>query len=97
MQYLTVANRRYGSEADILRGLRHVRFTPESGHRAAQQQVRLSAEAMGFDSVFLAWDFARKNQAESKSNFGRGAQGRGTEIQKIHSLRNFWCCPSELN
>jgi hypothetical protein len=45
--------------------------------------VRLSAEAMGFDSVFLAWDFARKNQAESKPNFGEGAQGRAQIIMQF--------------
>src|SRR5215472_14020778 len=55
------------------------------------------AEAIGFDSVFLAWDFVGKNQAESKSNFVGRSQGRGTGIQKIHSVRSFWCCRSGLN
>jgi hypothetical protein len=29
---------------------------------------------------FLEWDFVRKNQAESKSNLGEGAQGAALEI-----------------
>jgi hypothetical protein len=40
---------------------------------------------MEFDSVFLAWDFVGKNQAESKSNFAEGAQGRA-EAEPLYQL-----------
>ena len=34
-QQYWVAHVRFGSKADILGGLRHVRFTPKSGHQTA--------------------------------------------------------------
>jgi hypothetical protein len=37
-------------------------------HRKRQTEQR-AAEAIGFDPVFLVWDFCQKNQAKSKSNF----------------------------
>jgi hypothetical protein len=43
------------------------------GCRATRQTT---AKHRWFDSVFLRWDFVRKNQAEPKSSFAEGAQGR---------------------
>jgi hypothetical protein len=36
---------RFGSLADILGDLRHVRFTPESGHRGVQSPCPLCANS----------------------------------------------------
>ena len=55
----TSRNFRFGSEADITRSPSHVRFTPESGHRARQRACPLSAingHQFGLDSTTL-YDF----------------------------------------
>jgi hypothetical protein len=62
-----------------------------NGHRVVVALCPLSdigraaarSETQWFDSVFPAWDFVRKNQAESKFNLGEGAQGRNRTIQSI--------------
>src|SRR5262249_17421164 len=62
--------------------------------RYLRSGVRFPPEVTGFDSVFLAWDFVGKNEAESKTNFG----GRCPGAELNHRHLHFQCSalPTEL-
>jgi hypothetical protein len=68
----------------LLGGLQtsHVRNTAKVDmYRAAGRKI-FPSEVTGFDSAFLNRDFVRKNQAESKSNFGEWCPGADCPDQK---------------
>jgi hypothetical protein len=62
-------------------------------YRAAGRKI-FPSEVTGFDSAFLNRDFVRKNQAESKSNFGEWCPGAELNHRHLH----FQCSalPTEL-
>ena len=64
---------RFGSKADITRSPSHVRFTPESGHRADMPAPRsvLTAKVLGYNEGAANFAFVEPEREYGPAPFGR--------------------------
>jgi hypothetical protein len=70
---------------------------PKADMRRITARKISGRESRGSIPLFQRGTLSEKTKQNQNPILAEGAQERGTEFQKIHSLRNFWCCRSGLN